>query len=323
MHRLIPTIALPFALTASLFAAPALALQDDATPEGGFADLGLPTLDVTVTAAGYEGIPEELEAGRYLVSVTASEDAGEEGGAVTFVRPAGVTAEEFVGAVSGPPDETGADAAAGTPLADATPAEGGEEMGGPPPPFVFESRYAGGTFAAPGRVAQVVLDLTPGEWVAWADDPEAPQEPARFRVTGEMPAELPEPESGATITMGEYVIGVTAGELTAGRQTIKVENRGAQPHFLLWFLGPDDLTEEAVEAVLEADITGTPAAVDFNPDEDLIPVAFTATQSSDTDLWTTVDLEAGTYGLVCFFPDPGDGMPHAYKGMYALIEVGG
>ena len=309
-------------LLLALVAVPAAARQD-ATPGSGFAGLGLPTLDVTVTASGYEGIPEELEAGRYLVSVTASDDAGDEGGLLSFVQPVGVTAEEFVGATSGPPDETGADAAAGTPLADATPAEGGEGMAGTPPPFVFESRYAGGTAASPGQTARVVLDLTPGEWVAWGEDPAAPQEPAYFRATGEMPAELPEPESGATVTMGEYVIGVTEGALTAGPQTVKVENRGAQPHFIVWFKGPDDLTEEAVEAVLEADVTGTPAAVGFNPDEDLIPVAFTATQSSGTDQWITLDLEAGLYGLVCFFPDVGDGMPHAYKGMYTLLEVGG
>jgi hypothetical protein len=68
------------------------------------------------------------------------------------------------------------------------------------------------------------------------------------------------------------------------RAAASVENRGAQPYFIVWFQGPDALTEEAVEAVLEADVTGTPAAVEFDPDEDLIPVAFTATQSSGTDL---------------------------------------
>ena len=337
MHRLIPAIALPFALAVSSLAAPALALQgdatpaaaqQDATPESAFADLGLPTLDVTVTASGYEGIPEELEAGRYLVSVTASEDAGEEGGAVTFVQPAGVTAEEFVGAISGPPDETGADAAAGTPLADATPAEGDAGMAGPPPPFVFEATYAGGTAASPGQTAQVVLDLTPGEWVAWGEDPAAPQEPAFFRVTGEMPADLPEPESGATLTMGEYVIGVTAGELTAGRHVLKIENKGAQPHFIFGAPGPADLTAAQIAVALEEEAaaggTGTPPAYsDFNPEEDLAFEAgfFSATQSTGTAVWIPLDLRAGPYAMICFFPDLADGMPHAFKGMYAVVEV--
>ena len=52
-----------------------LAAQDatPATADSAFADLGLPTLDVTVTADAYEGIPESIEAGRYLVTVTALE----------------------------------------------------------------------------------------------------------------------------------------------------------------------------------------------------------------------------------------------------------
>jgi hypothetical protein len=38
-------------------------------------------------------------------------------------------------------------------------------------------------------------------------------------------------------------------------------------------------------------------------------------------MWIPVDLEPGTYGLVCFFPDLADGMPHANKGMYTIVEV--
>ena len=110
-------------------AIPVGALQE-ATPASGLADLGLPTLDVTVTATGYEGIPESLEAGRYLVTVTASEDAGEFGGGVSFVQPSGMTADEFLGLLSGPPDETGVGAVPATPIDDgaATPADGGEGM---------------------------------------------------------------------------------------------------------------------------------------------------------------------------------------------------
>ena len=300
-----------------------VAAQEGATPESGLADLGLPTLDVTVTAAGYEGIPESLEAGRYLVTLTASDDVGEFGGGVAFIQPSGMTADEFLGLLSGPPDESGVGAVPSTPIdeANATPAEGGEGMGGPPP-AVFESHYAGGTYAGPGQSAEVVLDLRPGEWIAWADDPEAAQEPVIFDVTGEMPADLAEPESSATLTMGEYVIAVTEGELTAGQHILKVENLGAQPHFIAGGHTTVDVTEADIEAVLESEMTGTPAAVDFNPDEDFEESFYTATQSTGTAIWVPVDLEAGTQVLICFFPDIADGMPHAFKGMYTIIEVG-
>jgi len=301
---------------------PASALQDG-TPESGLADLGLPTLDVTITAQGYEGIPESLGAGRYLLTLSVAADVGEFGGSIEFAQPVGVTADEYIATLAPPPEE-GTAVIEGTPalVPDATPAEGGEAMGGPPA-FFFESLFAGGVSAMAGQSAEVVLDLTPGEWIASSGgDPDQSQAPVIFEVTGEMPADLPEPESDATITMGEYVIGVTEGELAAGSQVVKVENSGAQPHFIVWFKGPEGLTEDDVAAVLESDMTGTPAAVDFNPDEDLIPVFFTATQSTGTSIWTPVDLEPGTYGLVCFFPDIADGMPHAFKGMYTVVEVG-
>ncbi|HEV2074184.1 MAG TPA: hypothetical protein VGR29_11150 [Thermomicrobiales bacterium] len=301
-----------------------LAAQD-ATPESAFSDLGLPTLDITATADAYEGIPDSIEAGRYLVTVTALEEAGQFGAGVAFIQPAGVTGDEFIsmlGEVSGPPDESGVGAAAATPIEGgaATPAEGTEEMGGPPDVF-YQSLYAGGTFALPGETSQVVLDLTPGEWVAWGDDPGSPQAPVAFEVTGEMPAELPEPESAATLTMGEYVIEVTEGEITSGQQVLRIDNIGAQPHFIAAGTTQLDVTGADIEAVLEAEMTGTPAAVDFNPDEDLEEAFYSGTQSMGTSQWIVADIQPGTLIMICFFPDIEDGMPHAFYGMYTIVEV--
>lgn len=303
-------------------------LAQEATPAAGspFDDLGLPTLDITVTASGYEGIPDSIEAGRYLVNVTVEEGAGDFGAGIAFVQaPEGMSSDDFMAVFMSPPDESGVGVVASTPIegVEASPA-GDEGMGGPPA-FLFEATYAGGTYAFGGS-SQVVLDLTPGEWIGWADDPSAPQEPVVFEVTGEMPAELAEPESAATIVMGEYVIEVSEGELTSGTQVVRIDNIGAQPHFIGWFHLPDGTTEEQIQVVLDeemqAEMSGTPAVYsDLNPDEDLMPVTFTATQSTNTSMWIVVNLEAGTHGLVCFFPDMGDGMPHAYHGMYNVIEV--
>lgn len=301
----------------------------DATPAagGGFADLGLPTLDITVTADGYEGIPESLEAGRYLVTVTSTDDAGEFGGGVGFIQPSGMSGDEFVGLLMeaiGPPDESGAGSAASTPIdasaAEASPA--GEGDMGAPPPFFFESTFAGGAYTGPGMSTQIVLDLTPGDWVAWGDDPMAPWEPVVFEATGEMPEDLPEPQAGAVLTMGEYMINVTEGELVAGTQIIRVDNIGAQPHFITAGTTTVELSEADVEAVLEADMTGTPAAVDFDPDEDFQEAFFTGTQSLGTSQWAEITLEPGTLLMLCFFPDMGDGMPHAFHGMYTIVEIG-
>jgi hypothetical protein len=276
-----------------------------ATPESAFAELGLPELDVTMTTEGYEGIPAEVPANRYLVNLTIAEGAAEFGGGIAFAQAPDMTAEAFLAEMMNP---------------DATMTAGGI------PELLFNAHYAGGIYSFDGAPVQVVLDITPGEWIAWADDPEAPQAPVIFQATGTMPAELPEPATAATFVMGEYVIEMTEGTLAAGSQVVRIDNIGAQPHFIGWFQGPDDMTAEqvgvALDEEMQAGMTGTPAAYSgLNPEEDLMPLVFTATQSTNTSIWITVDLAAGKHGLACFFPDLADGAPHSNHGMYAVIEV--
>jgi hypothetical protein len=307
--------------------------SQEATPDGGglghFDGLGLPALDIAVSTAGYEGIPESIEAGRYLVTVTVAAEM-EFGGGVAFVRPVGVTMEEFMPFLAGPPAE--GEAEGGSPVAEAegtpsgAPSEGGDEMAMGLPPFVFDATFAGGVYTMAGAAAQAVVDLGPGEWVAWADDTEAGIEPVVFTVTGELPAELPEPESVATLTMVEYDIKVTEGALTAGPQVVKVVDAGVQPHFLTMAKGPDGMTEEQVLTVLEEEAAAmmsgeAPVYSDLNPEEDFGEGPYTPTQSIGTTSWHVFDLEAGTYLIACFFPDLGDGMPHANKGMVEVVEV--
>lgn len=307
-----------------------LAAQD-ATPvasDSAFADLGLPELDVTASASEFTGIPDTLDAGRYLVKLTAEEDV-DFGAGVEFIQLSGVTADEFVAFLSGPPDATAGDVVAdGTPLPDtATPAggEGEGEMGGPPD-FYYESLLAGGVAALAGESNQAVVDLTSGEWVAWGGDPGAQQAPVTFEVVGEMPADLPEPEADATITLDEYEVSLSDGELTAGSQVLRVDNIGEQPHFVLVLRGPDTMTLEQLDEVTtiehEAYATGTePEWGELNPEEDLEFLIFTGTQSPGTTIWVELDLEAGMHALVCFVPDREDGDPHAYHGMYTVVEV--
>ena len=103
--------ALMFIALSLVSVAPRVSAQDatpvqDATLESSsvLASLGLPTLEVTVTADAYEGIPDSIEAGRYLVNLTVSEDVGEFGGGIGFIQPpAEMTTEEFLQNAFGPP----------------------------------------------------------------------------------------------------------------------------------------------------------------------------------------------------------------------------
>jgi hypothetical protein len=113
------------------------------------------------------------------------------------------------------------------------------------------------------------------------------------------------------------------GSLTAGDHVLRIENQGAQPHFLELDKIPDGITNDDLAAVLEGFTTGTPAAVAFNPDTDFEFVMYTPTQSIGTLTWTTVTLEAGTYAATCWFPTAGIGDPHAFHGMHTVFEVTG
>ena len=293
----------------------ALAKQTD------LASAGYPTIDVTISASGFEGLPETLEAGRYLVNVTAADDV-EFAGALAFVRPFEMSAADFLGflsAMTGPPPEA-------SPAAAPEGAPAGEEGGGENflvPPFIYQSSFAGGAAATAGGTRMAVIDLTEGEWVAWGDDPTASQAPSIVTVTGEFPADVVDPEAAVTITLVDFGIMVD-GALTAGEHIVKIDNQGAQPHFVDFEMLPAGTTDEEIAALLMApppDASATPEAGAINPDTDFVPVAFTATQSIDVQMWTTITLEPGTLGLFCWFPTAGVGDPHAFHGMHTVAEV--
>ena len=301
-----------------------IASAQDATAmaEGDFSSLGLPTLDITVNADSFDGAPTaDMAAGRYLVTATIAD--GLEYGAAAFMSPpAGMSAEDFLtqagvgggGAMSGatPSDEDMS--AMGTPAAEGE----GEEM---LPLFVYQALFAGGAGGSGGTTAQAVIDLPSGEWILWGDDPTAAQPPVIFNVTGDLPADVSDPGADLTFTLIDFAISVD-GSLSAGDHVIKVQNHGAQPHFLIVMKGPDSMTNDMISDLLMAEMTGaTPPAVPFDPEKDLIPVIQTVTQSIGTEQWVTGSLETGTYAAMCFFPTAGEGLPHAYHGMHTVFKV--
>lgn len=289
-------------------------LAQEASPSAAprFADaLGLPEFNVTVTDEAIEGLPSETAAGLYLLNL---EVEAAEGGGVGFLQlPDGMDADGFLDVVAGPPPGDGTGGA--TPGADAMEA---------PPEWIYQTRFAGGTYGDSGQTAQAVIELTPGEWIAWGDDPTAPQPPVGITVTEAEEAAASAPEADATIATFEYGFTIE-GDLGAGPRTIAVENVGAQPHFVFMAKTPDGVTMEQVGQILELEMQGATPAPDSglpNPDE-FLDVVGTASQSTGTTLWVPADLEPGQYLVICFFPDIESGMPHAMEGMYDLITVEG
>jgi hypothetical protein len=282
-----------------------------------FSGLGYPELAVTITDNSFEGVPASTAAGRYLLTATNRMTQNtDNGGIVAFLSgtPVGMSAADlvqFLAGFAGPPP--------------GSPAAGGEEGGGGGeqalPLVVYQLHFAGGVFALSGATAQAVIDLTPGEYVVWGDDPTAPQTPATVRVTGEFPPDATEPTTDVTATLIDFAIRME-GNLTAGPHLLKVQHEGAQPHFLELDKGPDTMTKEQVQAALMGEVSGTPAAGGL-AENDLQPVFFSPTQSIGTVTYHRVELTAGTFLAACFFPTAGTGAPHAANGMIEVFKVTG
>jgi len=276
----------------------------DATPTSAtFADtMGLPELRVQITDTAFEGLPAETAPGRYLLTLEVS---AAEGAGLNFLRlPEGMRFDEFMAVLAAPPEGEGEDR---------------------PPEWFFQAEMAGGTAAFAGT-AQAIIDLTPGEWIAWAGYPDAPQAPVGLTVTGEAggtPAAGAEPAADVTVTMFEYDFAVE-GSLTPGSHIFAVTNVGAQPHEMFMLRAPGPVTEEQIAQVLEMEMQGGTPAPDGdlpNPDE-FIPATHMTSLSMGKTGWIPVTLETGTYIVLCFVPDIESGMPHAYHGMYQVITVG-
>ena len=289
------------------------------------ASLDLPRLDITVTADGFEGMPTELEAGRFHVTVTLAE--GVEYGAVTFIQPpSDMTTEEFWSAAFVDQGAAATPEPSPAPGPDASPAAE-DEAGSLLPTAYYQATWAGGAVRYAEQegdwFGQAVVELGSGEWIMGTGDIEVPIPPVFFTVTGEMPAGLPEPDADIDVTFIDFGINVE-GNLVAGAHIMRIENKGAQPHFIVLEKGPDVMTNEHISQIIDffsAGGQGTPPDVGWDPDRDLIPIMDTAYQSIGVVNWVPVALEAGTYAGFCFFPTAGEGLPHAFHGMHTVFTV--
>jgi hypothetical protein len=239
-----------------------------------------------------------------------------------------MTAEDFLteGGLAGGEEAAASPVDVASPVSEDT----GEALG-PLPTVIYQAVFAGGAvrYAEQQGMAwagQAVIDLGPGEWILWSGEPGSPQPPVMVTVTGEMPADVVEPEADIDVTFIDFGINVE-GSLTAGEHLMRIENQGAQPHFLVLEKGPDDMTNEQIAQILEifmAMETGeavSPEALPFDPETDLMPLLDTAVQSIGTVMWVPVSLEAGTWVALCFFPTAGEGLPHAFHGMHTVFTV--
>ena len=305
-----------FALLAALLlglslAAPALA--QDASPAATpvpappfvtAPGLGLSEFDVVITDEGFD-LPSSIPAGRYLVNVT---NNASEAAAASFLMPPADWTLEQVQAAFAPPESEDA----------------------PPPDstWLYRAPIAGGAGGAPGMTHQAVIDLQPGRWVVWGDDPGSAIPLAEVQVTGTMPSPLREvvaPVKITAISTGTGYDFVIEGEIVAGQQLIEFYNKTDQPHFVESLTSPVALDDAMFMELFMMEEGATP-----EPDSGLPAIeeigenpSYITTISSGVKIWSVMDFQPGFHTIVCFVPDLNspEGVPHAVEGMMEHVEV--
>jgi hypothetical protein len=205
------------------------------------------------------------------------------------------------------------------------------------PEWFWRADFLGnGDRAALDRPAVSLVDLEPGRYVA--GDPYRPAtEYARFEVTEEAGAQ---PESAgnleADVDATLFEMGFELPEtVPAGRQIWEVTNTGAMLHEMAIFQVPVGATPADVEAAaaaeLQAEMSGDPAkaraTIDAMGDEwkgwTGLPnlVAGVGVLSPQRVSLAQIDLEPGTYGAVCYIPEPSSGKAHLMLGMTEVFTV--
>lgn len=318
------------AMLALLLGSPAV-LAQEATPAAGTGldTMGaLPELNVVITDAGFEGLPAETPAGRYLVNVT---NSTAEPASVGFIQiPEGQTLDELLApmmammeAEASPMAEMADEMTEASPVAGA---EGAED----PFAWLYGTYVPGGAWAPAGGTGQSIIDLRAGEYVAWNDDPFSLPGASQMTVTEAAASPVAEDAVAADVTIRELGVAgqgysfVIEGELRPGVQVIEVVNESDQPHFAELVLLPVPVTLEQLMALLMGEEGATPPAdLPAITEEDIELAWYAPSQSAGTTQWVVADLQPGNYWIACWVPDPAaGGIPHALEGMIDLVEIG-
>src|ERR671916_1738003 len=147
---------------------------------------------------------------------------------------------------------------------------------------------------------EAVIELRGGEYGVLADNPTSPIAAAPLTVTGDANARIegPEPEAAVTIVEegagGEGFKFTVTGEATTGTQIVKILNASDQPHFVIGFAYPEEITiEQAMEFIMfDPESGATPTAEMLDETLFTFPI-YAPVQSVGTTQWVVLDAEPG------------------------------
>jgi len=199
-----------------------------------------------------------------------------------------------------------------------TAAEFGEALkaGGPLPAWALIQGGPNG--ALPGSTSSATLVLDAGQYVLYCriPSPDGTAHVAKGMILG-MDV-LPDSASGTALPSGDIQMALndysfTMSQLvTAGRHEFAVTNQAKQPHEVVVVRLAPGATMEPWGAWLTGGMKGPPPGMPFAGITDIAPGA---SQNF------TAEFTPGTYGLICFVRDAGDGKPHVLHGMSVTFTV--
>jgi hypothetical protein len=185
---------------------------------------------------------------------------------------------------------------------------GAVQKGKPFPDWFFA---AGGLSAVEGGETKTVTQiLQPGTYyTANLEGKPDPSTFAEIKVSGE--ADDAALESDKTVTAAEYQF--EADGLEAGENEIAFENVGAQPHHLIVAPIKKGATIDDVKSAIKSGKEEPPLDEKGGTNTAVI-------EGGETQL-VELDLEPGTYAMMCFITDRQGGPPHAVKGMVDELVI--
>lgn len=170
----------------------------------------------------------------------------------------------------------------------------------------------GGLSVKAGNSARATLLLKdPGTYVIFNDSGNVPNSPHKLTVTAPAGYQGLPPADGFVVAQTNRRF--SGSSVLPANGTIRFTNRSTEsPHFLVLSHVKEGTTRKQVIAALQSN--GQPSFAlpgEFDTD------ALTLGQSMDFH----VNLPAGEYVQMCFFPDPQTGMPHAFMGMVRIVHL--
>ena len=179
-------------------------------------------------------------------------------------------------------------------------------------------RAGGVNSVAPGREAQAVILLEPGDYVVICGIPDVRGRPhvlhgmmRSLRVTPSVKPATHPPDADGTITAQEFSFSSSA-PLRVGTQTVRMRNVGRQAHEIVFVqLAPGATTQD----FLDSFVPGNPNNQAGRHIGGLTGLA------PGQEAFFSVDLQPGRYGLICFLSDPVTRAPHFAHGMLLDMDV--